>query len=73
MMKSKGQSIIETTVALVALFIFLFGVARVFVWVNRSMVERQEAYQATRVVGGKIGAVDFYTPDRFYIFSAEEP
>lgn len=71
MIKGKGQSMIEMTIALVALFIFLFGVARVFVWVNRSMVKRQQAYQATRVVGGGIGDVDFYTPEEFHMFGEQ--
>ncbi len=44
-----GQSTLELTVALVAVFILLLGTVKIFVWVNEQMVLRQEDYEATRV------------------------
>ena len=44
-----GQVTIETTLALVVLFVLLMGTARIFKWLTTAMVERQLAFQLTRV------------------------
>jgi hypothetical protein len=80
-----GQVAIETSLAIVAIFIFLLGVTQIFLWMNRSMVERQRAYQTSRTqLGsaarrhGKIGSIDFYQVQdypnkRLYVFPEENP
>lgn len=48
----KAQSIIETSLVLVAAIIFLLGAFRVGLWYNNELAERQSAYQDTRVEAG---------------------
>ena len=45
----KGQSSLEMTVALIAVFVLCFGSVNMFIWLNERMVLRQEGYEATRV------------------------
>jgi hypothetical protein len=78
--------IIDTTVSIVAIFIFLLGVTQVFIWTNRSMIARQREYQATRTqlgnpynAGAGDAAINFYEIDdqhsarRLYVFEQEQP
>lgn len=44
-----GQSTLELTVAMIAVFILLLASVKLFVWVNERLVLRQEDYEATRV------------------------
>ena len=69
--RNKGQVAIETTIAIVAIFIFLLGVTQVFLWVNRNMIARQRAYQQTRMTLGSPGSIEFYRPSRLYVFPQE--
>jgi len=48
----KGQVTLEMTTSLIVLLILIAGIIRVFVWVNDCMLERQEAYEGTRIVAG---------------------
>lgn len=47
----RAQSTLEITVALVAVFIFLLGTVKIFVWVNEQMVLRQRDYENDPVYG----------------------
>lgn len=65
----RGQSTLESTVALIAAVIFLLGITQVFVWVNKMMVERHEAFRSTRL--NKTPVVEFYTPEELDIFGTQ--
>lgn len=62
----KAQSSLECTIALVAAVALLLGITQVFVWLNKMMVERHQAYDATRT--SSTAAYDFYEPESFNIF-----
>lgn len=64
--KNKAQSTLEATIAMIAAVLLLLGILQVFVWVNKTMVERQEAFRSTRT--NRSPTVDFYTPGEFDIF-----
>jgi hypothetical protein len=49
---SLAQTTIEFTLAVVVLFIFFVGALRAFTWTNKTLVERQENYEATRTAAG---------------------
>lgn len=72
-----GQVFIETTLAFVAIVIFLLGITQIFLWMNRSIIERQKAYQASRTSLGSPGSMDFYdtrsAANRLYVFPEERP
>ena len=77
-MNKSAQVAIESTLAIVAIFIFLLGIMQIFLWFNRSMISRQKAYQRTRTHLGKPQEqvlVDFYHADsaenRLYVFPEE--
>ena len=48
----KAQSIIETSLILVAAIAFLLGAFRIGLWYNNELAERQSAYQNSRVEAG---------------------
>lgn len=62
----RGQSTLEATIALIAAVILLLGITQVFVWVNKTMVKRHQAYQAARF--NENPPVEFYTPEKLNIF-----
>ncbi|MFH1245412.1 MAG: hypothetical protein V1662_02915 [Candidatus Omnitrophota bacterium] len=64
---------IETTVAMIAVFIFLLGATQIFLWMNRNIIERQRAYQNSRTQLTDVGTTDFYHPSRLYVFPQENP
>ena len=51
-MKKNAQSSMEVSAALIAVFILVIGSARIFSWVNKRMVMRQQKYESTRVAAG---------------------
>ena len=61
-----GQSTLETTIALVAAVILILGITQVFVWLNKIMVERHEAFESSSTSADPV--VDFYQPEEFNIF-----
>lgn len=61
-----GESTLEATIALIAAVILLLGITQVFVWVNKTMVKRHQAYQATRF--NENPPVEFYTPEQLNMF-----
>jgi hypothetical protein len=81
-----AQVSIELTVALILITVLILGSARIFAWLNQCMVERQDAYDATRdtpVVDDTYDqdhdgrtddkiAADFYTPPKLNIFPKEK-
>ena len=48
----RAQATIEFTLGVVVLFMFLLAAMKLFVWFNRSMVERQENFEYTRSLAG---------------------
>lgn len=64
-----AQATLELTVSLIVCVILLLGAAKIFVWINKSMVERQQAYRNTRAA--PLGKIDFYTPPKMDIFGEE--
>lgn len=73
----KGQVAIESTMAIVAIFILLLGATQIFLWMNRSTLKRQRAYQASRTSLGAAGSINFYdaksAENRLYVFPQERP
>lgn len=71
-----GQTAIELTLAVMASVVFIVCSFRVWVWLVRDIVERQEAYHATRfvagrepAVGGDPGKLDYYRQRRLSVFN----
>lgn len=60
---AKGQVAIESTIGLVAVIIFLLGITQVFLWINRTTINRQRAYQESRTELGRIDSEEFYLID----------
>lgn len=50
--KGKGQSTIELTLVIGAVFLFLLGAVRTMGWFNRDMAARQGAYLVSRIPAG---------------------
>jgi hypothetical protein len=77
----KGQVAIESTVAIIAVFIFLLGATQIFIWMNRNIIFRQKAYQSSRLNLGNEDAIEFrckpsqpcYKPSQLYVFPQEKP
>lgn len=61
-----AQATLELTISLIVCVVLLIGIAKIFVWLNRCMVERQQAYQSGRI--NPLGKIDFYTPSKMDIF-----
>ena len=50
--KRKAQVSLEIALALIGVFILLFGTMNVFIWVNKRLVQRQKDYEHTRISAG---------------------
>ena len=50
----KAQVVIEMTIAWIVLLVFLMGATGLFIWFNLTLVERQKAYERTRLAAGKL-------------------
>ncbi len=48
-----GQATLELSVALILSMMLLVAAAKIFVWLNGSMVKRQKMYEETRVDAGR--------------------
>lgn len=46
--QSRAQVALETTLALIVLFIMLLGICQTWIYFNRILIERQQAYELTR-------------------------
>lgn len=70
----KAQVFIETTLGIIILVFLLFFIARIFVWFNLSLVERQEQFEEGRrtFTGGSMPGPGFSHPQRFHVFPQEE-
>ncbi|MBN2097056.1 MAG: hypothetical protein JW714_01105 [Candidatus Omnitrophica bacterium] len=63
----------ETTIAMIAIFMLLLGATQFFVWANRQLIGRQRAYQNSRVALGLSTGPGIipgfnYQPQKFNIF-----
>lgn len=60
----KAQATIELTIAFIACIVLTLGIIKVFVWMNKSMVDRQVRFQATRTnpLGNNVDK--FYNTDQ---------
>jgi len=71
--KIKAQVVIEFTLTLFCLFVFLVATAKIFAWCTNNIIQRHKAYEATRTDAGhsdKVAAsINFYTPKKLDIFS----
>ena len=59
-------------IAIIASVIFIMASFRVWMWLVVTIVERQEAYQATRRRAARHvepGKLDYYTPRRLRVFN----
>jgi len=56
-MRRDGQASLEMTLAMIGALLLLFGALKVFIWINRRIVLRQQRYEATRVVAGSSNSV----------------
>ena len=64
-MRDAGQASLEMTLAWIGVLLLLFGSFKVFLWVNKRMIARQQAYESSRVAAGsstKAGAVEWDEP-----------
>ncbi len=68
----KAQAAIEFSLALIVLFIFLLGAFRLFVWLNRNLVYRQENYAATRRLAGDPRVMRTQNPVALSLYADEE-
>jgi len=51
-----AQVSLELAASLVVVFILLFGALQLFLWMNKSLVQRQKDYEAQRVTAGNSGS-----------------
>lgn len=61
--KNKAQSTIEFSMAFILAILFLFLSANLFVWFNRNIVQRQKAYEQTRIYAGSGPVQRVINPD----------
>jgi hypothetical protein len=69
-LKNIGQSTLETTITLIVIVVLLLGITNVFVWMNKMMVERHQAFRATQFDSSP--TINFYQPKKLDIFKGEE-
>jgi hypothetical protein len=53
-MKRKGQVVLDTALALVAVAIFLVGIVRIWAWFGRTLKDRWASYDSSRYIAGRI-------------------
>lgn len=70
MKRIQAQSMIEFSLALVTSVLFLVLTCNLFIWCCRTIVQRQVAYESTRVEAAHTnpGKLDFYTPNNMNVF-----
>ena len=51
-----GQASLEMTLAMIGALLLLFGSFKVFLWVTKRMIVRQQAYESSRVAAGSSAA-----------------
>lgn len=69
-LKDKAQVSLELVLGLIVCLILILGATRLFFWLNQCIVERQEAYEATRHIPRD--KIDFYTPKEELRFFPKE-
>lgn len=64
----QAQATIEFSMAFILAVLFLFLSCNLFVWFNRNIVQRQQAYEKTRVTAATAnvepGKLDFYPKEK---------
>ena len=70
--RRRGQAAIEMAIAVIASIVLMAGSVRIWMWMVQTMVERQEAYQASRRRAGRNSWAGcpkgYYTPGRVSVF-----
>lgn len=67
----KGQAAIEMTIAVIGSLVLIFGSLKICIWMARTLVERQEAYQITRTraaTNAGRGCLRYYEPGKLSVF-----
>lgn len=69
----RGQAAIEMTIAIIGSLVLIAGSLKICLWMARTIVERQEAYQATRTAAGRNsngrrGCLKYYEPGKLSVF-----
>ncbi len=52
--QGRGQSSLEMTAAVIMVLLMLVAAVRIFAWLNRRIIYRQEDYEATRIAAGSM-------------------
>ncbi len=52
--RGRGQSSLEMTAALIMVLLMLVAAVRIFAWLNRRIIYRQEDYEASRIAAGSM-------------------
>lgn len=77
----KAQVSLELIASLIICLVLMVGIARIFVWMNESIVKREQDYQKGRKISSKSHInnnkiddklINFYTPKKLYIFTEEK-
>jgi len=50
--RGRGQSSLEMTVGMIMVLMMLVAAVRIFAWINRRLIYRQEDYEASRISAG---------------------
>lgn len=72
-MSKRAQSSIEFTMGFIITVLFIVLTCNLFVWFNHCLVQRQRAYEDSRVRAGSSvnpGGPNSYIPPRLNIFSS---
>ena len=52
-MVKRGQASLEMSVAMIGALLLLVACIKVYVWINGRLLNRQQAYEASRVAAGR--------------------
>lgn len=64
---NKAQSTLELAVAIVCVFMLLYGTLNTFIWLNKRLIWRHEEYEKTRVkAGSEVNPVPILVDDANY-------
>lgn len=70
--RRRGQAAVEMMIAVIGSMLLIVGSLRIWLWMVTTLVERQEAYEATRRRAGRnifAGCPNgYYTPGRLSVF-----
>ena len=71
--RQRGQVGIELVIGMIVVFLLLYGMIRVFLYVNTAMVRRQQAYNSTRnqITASDGRYLNFYQHHDYHVFSQD--